>query len=60
MTDGLVLTLAQVRQTAATIEAMQEPSGAVPWKRCWNAVVLEGGEGPPFHVLRPTGSKATG
>ncbi|GAB3023585.1 prenyltransferase [Nocardioides flavus (ex Wang et al. 2016)] len=26
-----VLTRAQVEQTAATIEAMQEPSGAIPW-----------------------------
>ena len=30
--DG-VLTSAQVEQTAATIEAVQEPSGAIPWSR---------------------------
>ena len=29
MTDAL--TRAQVERTAATIEAMQEPSGAIPW-----------------------------
>ncbi len=30
--DG-ILTRAQVEQTAATIEAVQEPSGAIPWSR---------------------------